>query len=63
MLGHRTLALIYTMTTRQKLALTALATLLLVGCGQRGPLYLPEQAPQNQPDETSPAPTNDDQEG
>ncbi|MFC4701096.1 lipoprotein [Glaciecola siphonariae] len=50
------------MTTRQKLALTAMATLLLCACGQRGPLYLPEQAaPQNQATPTTESDVSNEQ--
>jgi predicted small lipoprotein YifL len=63
MLRQDSLVLIFTMTMQKKFMLTAMATLLLLGCGQRGPLYLPEQAPQNQPDENNPAPNTEDLEG
>ncbi|ROO24015.1 hypothetical protein SAOR_16425 [Salinisphaera orenii MK-B5] len=32
------------------LALTVFATALLAGCGQKGPLYLPGEAPESQTD-------------
>jgi predicted small lipoprotein YifL len=37
------------MISRFKLSLTVGTVLLLSACGQRGPLYLPSEAPQNQP--------------
>ena len=56
-------ALNFLMTMRKKLTLTVLATLLLSACGQRGPLYLPEQAPQNHPTESPSAPEDNAQQG
>ncbi|MFT5277678.1 MAG: putative small lipoprotein YifL [Glaciecola sp.] len=37
------------MNRLSKLTLLAALTLFLCACGQRGPLYLPEQAPSNEP--------------
>jgi predicted small lipoprotein YifL len=53
MLGQHDLALICTMTMRTKLALPVIVILLLAGCGQTGPLYLPEPAPKQAPAESS----------
>jgi predicted small lipoprotein YifL len=48
-----------------KLALPVVLTLFLCACGQRGPLYLPEQAPNNKskPEKVSEVPhkTNTDE--
>jgi len=37
------------MISRFKLSFAIGTVLLLSACGQRGPLYLPSEAPQNQP--------------
>jgi predicted small lipoprotein YifL len=37
------------MNRNYKLALLIVLALFLGACGQRGPLYLPEQAPTNEP--------------
>ncbi|WP_371193498.1 lipoprotein [Glaciecola sp. SC05] len=49
------------MTMRKKLAFTVIAILLMAGCGQRGPLYLPEPATTNQPAEPSTTDVNNEQ--
>ena len=41
------------MTSRKKCCLAVISVMLLSACGQRGPLYMPEEAPQNQPDQNS----------
>nr|WP_136251320.1 lipoprotein [Ningiella ruwaisensis] len=41
------------MTSQKKCVLTACLVMLLSACGQRGPLYLPEEPPANQTQEAS----------
>ncbi|WP_156804466.1 LPS translocon maturation chaperone LptM [Gallaecimonas xiamenensis] len=36
---------------RKRLFFLAIVGLLLAGCGQKGPLYMPQPAPDNQPSE------------
>ncbi|WP_434062821.1 LPS translocon maturation chaperone LptM [Guyparkeria hydrothermalis] len=47
--------------SRQLGAGLLLATLCLTGCGQKGPLYLPDEQPADKPAETDTSPTTTEQ--
>ncbi|MBT1451730.1 lipoprotein [Glaciecola sp. XM2] len=51
------------MKSHKNLGLAVIALILLSACGQRGPLYLPSEAPQNQPPQTPDSQPNSQPEG